>query len=62
MNSERWQQIEKLYYTALEHGVSQWAAFLDQACDGDEALRQEVESRLASHEQAGSLPLCFIVS
>ncbi len=28
--------------------------FLDQACAGDEALRSEVESLLAHHQQAGS--------
>ena len=30
------------------------AAFLAAACDGDEALRQEIETLLASHERAGS--------
>jgi len=62
MTPERWEQIEQLYYAALERDASQRATFLDQACGGDEALRREVESLLASHEQAGSLPLCFIVS
>ena len=42
--SERWQQIEKLYHSALELDESQRKAFLDQACSGDEALRMEVES------------------
>ncbi len=28
-------------------------AYLDGACAGDEALRQEVESLLAAHAQAG---------
>jgi len=62
MTSEHWQHIEQLYYAALERDASQRPAYLDQACGGDEALRREVESLLASHEQAGSLPLCFIVS
>jgi serine/threonine protein kinase/tetratricopeptide (TPR) repeat protein len=30
------------------------SAFLDEACGGDQALRQRVEALLASHEQAGS--------
>ena len=42
-----WQQIEKLYHSALEHEPRQRAAFLRQACAGDEALRREVESLLA---------------
>jgi eukaryotic-like serine/threonine-protein kinase len=51
MTPERWQQIEKLFYAALEHGRDERTAFLAEACAGDEALRQEVESLLASHEQ-----------
>jgi TolB-like protein/Tfp pilus assembly protein PilF/predicted Ser/Thr protein kinase len=54
MTPERWQQIEELYYAALERDATERAAFLDEACGGDEALRQEVELLLASHEQAGS--------
>jgi hypothetical protein len=50
MTSERWKQIEKIYHAALEVEPQEWSAFLDQACAGDAALRQEVESLLA-HEQ-----------
>ena len=48
MTPERWQQIEKIYHSALELEESQRAAFLEKACAGDEALRQEVESLLRS--------------
>lgn len=51
MTPERWQQIEKLFYSALEREPSQRAVFLAEACAGQETLRQEVESLLASHEQ-----------
>jgi serine/threonine protein kinase/lipoprotein NlpI len=44
---ERWQQIERLYHSALEHDSTQRRAFLQQACAGDDALREEVESLLA---------------
>jgi serine/threonine protein kinase/Tfp pilus assembly protein PilF len=54
MKPERWRQIEKLYDAALELDVSRRAAFLDQACKGDEELRREVASLLASDAQAGS--------
>ena len=47
MKPERWEQIEKLYHTALETDASQRSAFLDQACAGDDELRREVESLLA---------------
>jgi serine/threonine protein kinase len=53
MESERWRQIESLYYTALERGdVTERAAFLVEACAGDDELLREVESLLAVHEQA----------
>ena len=49
-----WQQIEKLYHSALEHEPRQRQAFLREACAGDEALRREVESLLAHQAQAES--------
>ena len=42
----RWQQVEKLCQAALELEESQRAAFLEEACAGDEELRREVESLL----------------
>jgi eukaryotic-like serine/threonine-protein kinase len=54
MTSDRWQQIDQLLETALEREPSQRAAFLEQACEGDEALRREVEVLLTAHAQAGS--------
>src|SRR5262245_17805489 len=54
MKPERWKQIEKLYDAALKLDAPQRAAFLDQACEGDEELRLEVASLLESDEQAGS--------
>jgi eukaryotic-like serine/threonine-protein kinase len=49
-----WQQIEKIYHSALEHELRQRQAFLREACAGDEALRKEVESLLAHQPQAES--------
>jgi eukaryotic-like serine/threonine-protein kinase len=42
----RWQQVEKICQSALELEESQRAAFLEDACGGDEELRREVESLL----------------
>jgi eukaryotic-like serine/threonine-protein kinase len=42
----RWQQVEKLCQAALELEESRRAAFLEEACAGDEELRQEVQSLL----------------
>lgn len=48
MTPERWQQIEKIYHSALELAENERLAFLQKACAGDEALRHEVESLLRS--------------
>ena len=47
MQSERWQQVERLYHSALERAPALRQAFLAEACGGDEELRREVESLLA---------------
>ena len=44
MTPQRWQQIDHLFHSALEHESGERAAFLTQACTGDEALRRELES------------------
>ena len=44
MTPERWREIERLYHAALERDAVERAAFLNDACGGDEALRREVES------------------
>ena len=47
MNPERWQQIERLYHSALEQDPARLDCFLAEACQGDRDLRREVESLLA---------------
>jgi len=53
MTPERWQRVRPLLESALELDSSQRPAYLDAAC-ADLSLRREVESLLASHEQAGT--------
>jgi len=43
----RFEQIERLYHSALEREPEAREAFLDEACAGDEALRREVAGLLA---------------
>ena len=50
MTSDRWRRIEELYHSAREREGSQRAAFLKEACAGDDALRREVESLLAQEK------------
>ena len=47
MAPDPWKKIEELYHTARECEQSQRAAFLEEVCAGDDALRREVESLLA---------------
>jgi serine/threonine protein kinase len=53
MTPERWQQIRKLFQSAIERPPHERQGFLDQACAGDKHLRNEVESLITSHDQAG---------
>jgi eukaryotic-like serine/threonine-protein kinase len=48
MNEERWRRIEELYHAARLLKDSSRTAFLAAATEGDEELRREVESLLAS--------------
>src|SRR5437870_10735110 len=52
MKAERWKQINDLFQSATECPPEKRAAFLDQACHGDEGLCREVESLIASYERA----------
>lgn len=54
MNAEQWQKINSLFHAALEREPGARAAFLAQSCAGDERLRREVESLIASHEPSDS--------
>ena len=45
--SARWDTVERLYHEALSRPVEGRAAFLAEACAGDDKLRREVESLLA---------------
>jgi tRNA A-37 threonylcarbamoyl transferase component Bud32 len=51
MEPERWQQIERLYLSALQIEETRRSAFLKDTCK-DDAVRREVESLLARHNQA----------
>ena len=55
MTPESWARVEKLYHAALERAPADRAAFLAEACAGDDALRREVESLLGQDSSAGIL-------
>ncbi|MBA2733486.1 MAG: protein kinase [Acidobacteria bacterium] len=53
MNPERWQQIEFVLQAALDHPPQERAAYLDAACAGDEALKDEATQLIIAHDTAG---------
>ena len=55
MTPERWQRIEELYHAAYARPPGERAAFLEDACRGDDALRREVESLLTDSREDGFL-------
>lgn len=52
MTSDRQREIERICQAALDCDVDSRAAFVGQACAGDEALRQQVEALLAHRDTA----------
>ncbi len=55
MTPELWQRAKDLFAEACERPAADRAAFLAEACHGDEDLRREVSSLLESHEETGSV-------
>jgi TolB-like protein/Flp pilus assembly protein TadD len=49
MTPERWLRVTELFDAALGRGPEERAALLDEACDGDEEVRREVESLLTAY-------------
>jgi predicted ATPase/serine/threonine protein kinase len=54
MSSERWERTKEILEQALQLAAEERRAYLQSACGSDADLRSEVESLIASHEQAGS--------
>src|SRR5215510_2768944 len=52
MNRERWKQIDGILHSALAVEQSRRSGFLDEACGGDESLRQDVETLLLHEDEA----------
>ena len=54
MTPERWQQVKAIFNSAIAYRPEERSSFISQACAGDEELRSEVESLIASHEESGN--------
>ena len=55
MTPDRWQQIEQIYHSALERAPNDRAAFLRDACAGDDSLLQEIQSLLTQETATARL-------
>jgi serine/threonine protein kinase len=51
LTNESLGQAERIFYSVLEREPEKRAAFLDEACAGDEALRRRVEGLIADDEK-----------
>ena len=54
MDVDQWERTKQILEEALRLAPTQRSGYLDSACGSDRELRAEVESLVASHEQAGS--------
>ena len=52
MTPERWQQVSRIFKSAVSLDSEARAAYLKEQCLDDESLRNDVEKLLASHRQA----------
>ena len=52
MNKERWQQVNEIFHTALEHDTATREAYVRNATAGDDELLKEVQTLLTSHQKA----------
>jgi non-specific serine/threonine protein kinase/serine/threonine-protein kinase len=48
--AEQWDNLKEIFSSALERSPEERAAYLDEACHGDDGLRAEVEAMVAAHE------------
>src|SRR5512134_848339 len=55
MDVQDWQEVDRIFQAALEREPGARAAFLDEACSGDNKLRLRVEALLSSDEQGWEL-------
>ena len=53
MTPERWQQVKDVFERTIEREPAERRAFVDDACAGDDELRDEVTSLLDQHERIG---------
>jgi len=51
MQQHEWEKVKEVFTSVLELPVAERAAFITESCGVDDAIRSEVESLLAAHEE-----------
>lgn len=52
LSSERWAEVKRIFHAAIDLGAEDRSALLERECAADASVKQEVESLLASHQEA----------
>jgi serine/threonine protein kinase len=52
VNKERWQQVNEIFHTALEHDTATRETYVQTATAGDPELLREVQTLLSSHQKS----------
>src|SRR5579863_5171340 len=55
MDGARWERVQSLFHAAVERPETEWRAFLDEVCAGDEGLRTDVFTMLEADRRSASL-------
>ena len=55
MSGERWERLQALFHAAVQQPGSERAKFLDAACQGDQAFREQIDRLLAAHERSAGI-------
>jgi len=53
MTPEQWQKVDEVFQGALDRAPHDRESFLDEACEGNAALRSEADSLISAHDKAG---------
>jgi serine/threonine protein kinase/tetratricopeptide (TPR) repeat protein len=53
MNPHQWEKIKQIFAEAIELPLAQRTGHIEQACNGDDELRREVEALLRAADQTG---------
>ena len=61
MSDERWRRIEEVFHHAADLAPIERAEYLSRACEGDDELRQQIESLLARDNSKDNIVEAAIV-